>query len=160
MDYLWSPWRYQYITKSAPLSGCVFCLAPAANNDEDMLIVHRGTYNYVILNRFPYTSGHLMVVPYAHLSMLTALPVETLTERAMLTQTAQRCLEAVYRPAGLNLGMNQGECAGAGVAAHLHMHLVPRWVGDANFMTITGETRVLPEDLAVTYRRVSAAFRE
>lgn len=158
MDYLWSPWRYQYIAKSA-VPGCIFCLAPAANNDQEMLIVHRGVHNYVILNRYPYTSGHAMVVPYDHISLLTALPADTLTELIQLTQLTQRHLQALYRPAGMNLGMNQGECAGAGVAGHLHMHLVPRWVGDANFMTITGETRVLPEDLSLTYTRLAEAFQ-
>lgn len=158
MDYLWSPWRYRYISQADSSSGCIFCQAPASGNDRDALIVHRDRLNYVILNRFPYTSGHLMIVPYAHIASVTETPADTLQELTLLAQRSQRILEAEYRPAGLNWGINQGECAGAGVAGHLHLHLVPRWVGDANFMTITGETRVLPEELDQTYSRISAGF--
>lgn len=122
------------------------------------MIVHRARLNYVILNRYPYTSGHLMVVPYQHVASALDVPAETLQEMILLAQTSQSHLQTLYRPSGLNWGMNQGECAGAGVAGHLHLHLVPRWVGDASFMSVVGETRVLPELIQDTYARLSAAF--
>lgn len=159
MDYLWTPWRYQYLVASGKPDGCVFCNAPQDGDDRRALIVHRATYNYVILNRFPYTNGHLMVVPYRHVASLQDLDPETLTELILLAQTAERILRAVYRPDGLNFGMNLGASAGAGIAGHLHLHGLPRWMGDANFMTVVGETRVLPEDLSVTWQRLRDAFR-
>ncbi len=130
----------------------------AANRDEENLIVHRGEHNFVVLNRFPYTSGHLMIVPYRHAADLAGITEEAAAELMALTRTAERHLRWLYRPDGLNLGMNMGESAGAGVAGHIHMHVLPRWTGDANFMTTVGETRVLPEDLTVTWRRVKEAF--
>ncbi len=162
MDYLWSPWRYRYVTANREgdndPSTCVFCAAAACPDDEKVLIVHRGKHNYVILNRFPYTSGHVMVVPYEHLATLEALPDETLVEMTMLSRDCEKHLRALYRPDGLNLGLNIGHAAGAGVAGHLHMHVLPRWTGDVNFMTPIAETRVLPEDLSVTWQRLRAAF--
>ena len=158
MDYLWTPWRYQYITGQAKPEGCVFCAAAKSEDDRAHLVVHRGVHAYVILNRFPYTSGHVMVVPYAHVATLLDLTEEALAEMMRLARDTERHLRAVYRPDGLNLGMNLGESAGAGIAGHLHLHALPRWTGDTNFMTVAGETRVLPEDLEVTWCRLRDAF--
>jgi ATP adenylyltransferase len=158
MDYLWTPWRYQYITHTGEASECVFCAAAQCQDDKASLVVHRGARNFVILNRFPYTSGHIMVVPYEHAATLEELPDETLVDLMRLARASEKSLRSVYRPEGLNLGMNIGRSAGAGIAGHLHLHLLPRWTGDTNFMTVVGETRVLPEDLAVTWERLRAAF--
>jgi ATP adenylyltransferase len=128
------------------------------SHDEANLIVHRGSRNFVVLNRYPYNSGHLMVVPFGHVPDLADVDEDTASEMMSLTRQASRCLRAVYRPDGLNLGMNIGESAGAGIAAHIHMHVLPRWRGDANFMTTVSETRVLPEDLNDTWRRIREAF--
>jgi len=130
----------------------------AAEIDRETLIVHRARHNFVVLNRFPYTSGHLMVVPYVHVSDLESLNDETAGEMMALTRASERHIRAIYRPDGLNLGMNIGESAGAGIAAHIHMHVLPRWTGDANFISTIGETRVLPEELDATWHRLSAAF--
>ena len=132
----------------------------AENRDEENLIVFRGNLNFVVLNRFPYTSGHLMIVPYVHAPALSEISPETADEMIRLTQSAERHLRAAYRPDGLNLGMNIGESAGAGIAGHIHMHALPRWRGDSNFMTTIGETRVLPEELGVTWRKLRDAFSE
>ena len=158
MDYLWSPWRYQYLTAARKPDGCVFCIMAAEDRDEENLIVYRGALNFVVLNKFPYTSGHLMVVPYVHTSELAAVAEETAAEMMALMRLSERHLRAVYRPDGLNLGMNIGESAGAGIAGHIHMHVLPRWHADANFMTTIAETRVLPEEIHVTWRRVHEAF--
>jgi ATP adenylyltransferase len=131
----------------------------SADQDEEWLIVFRGEHNLVVLNRYPYTSGHLMVVPYRHVSDLSGLDDAIAAELMALTRASERHLRSVYRPDGLNLGMNIGESAGAGIAGHIHMHVLPRWTGDANFMTTVGQTRVLPEDLNVTWRRLKEAFR-
>jgi ATP adenylyltransferase len=158
MDYLWTPWRYQYIADASKSGGCIFCEAIAANDDAKMLVVFRGKKNYIILNRYPYTSGHVMVVPFAHVSEFAAAEGETLAEMMQLAQRLQVALEKSYRPEGYNLGMNLGRAAGAGVVGHIHLHVLPRWCGDSNFMTVTGETRVEPEDLATTYEKLRAAL--
>lgn len=158
MDYLWTPWRYSYITGAEPPQGCVFCSAAQADDDRENLIVYRGERNFVILNRFPYTNGHVMVVPYDHLGTLERMPDDTLVEMMRLARQSEKHLRAIYRPDGLNLGMNLGRSAGAGIADHVHMHILPRWTGDTNFMTVTGETRVLPEDLPITWEKLTAAF--
>ncbi len=157
MDYLWTPWRFNYVTKAGAPVGCVFCGASAATDDREALIVHRAAYNFVILNRFPYTNGHVMVVPYLHVSTLQDLPEPALLEMIRLAQEAEKHLRAIYRPDGVNLGMNIGQSAGAGIASHIHMHILPRWTGDTNFMTVTGETRVLPETLEATWERLRQA---
>jgi len=123
-----------------------------------MLVVHRAAANFVILNRFPYTSGHVMVVPVQHVATLEELSEEALVEMFRLARDCERHLRAIYRPEGLNLGMNIGKSAGAGIAGHLHLHILPRWTGDTNFMTVVGETRVLPEDLTVTWERLREAW--
>ncbi|HWB85561.1 MAG TPA: HIT domain-containing protein [Bryobacteraceae bacterium] len=160
MDYLWTPWRYSYITKTGEQTECVFCAAAQPGNDREMLVVHRAAHNYVILNRFPYTSGHFMVVPYEHLPTLEDLPDETLTELIRLAQAGEKHLRAIYHPEGLNLGMNIGRSAGAGIAGHVHLHVLPRWNGDTNFMTAVSETRVLPEALEVTWEKLRKAYSD
>ena len=160
MDYLWTPWRYRYVTSTADQGECVFCAAAKATSDRESLVVHRASRNFVILNRFPYTSGHIMVVPYDHVASLEDLPDEALVEMIRLAREAEKRLRALYRPDGLNIGINLGKSAGAGIAGHLHLHAMPRWVGDTNFMTTVAETRVLPEDLETTWRRLRAAFAE
>jgi len=159
MDFLWSPWRYDYLASSGRKpSTCVFCVTEDRTRDAERLIVFRGVHNFIILNLFPYTSGHVMVAPYAHLDTIAHADREQLSEMMQLSQRATAALQKLYRPDGFNLGMNLGTAAGAGIREHFHLHIVPRWVGDANFMTVTGETRVLPEDLSVTYRRLSEAL--
>jgi ATP adenylyltransferase len=158
MDYLWTPWRYRYIADASKDEGCVFCSAVALNNDRQALIVLRGLRNFVILNAFPYTSGHVMVVPYQHTADLPATDPETLAEMMVLAQRGQVALENIYHPQGYNLGMNLGRAAGAGVTGHLHLHVLPRWSGDSNFMTVVAETRVEPEDLSTTYEKLHAAL--
>jgi ATP adenylyltransferase len=158
MDYLWTPWRYAYISTADKSVGCIFCDAIKADDDHATRVVHRGTHCYVILNTFPYTNGHVMIVPYAHLDELRKLPAESSAEMMVLCQRVEGILREIYRPDGINLGMNLGKAAGAGVAGHLHMHMLPRWVADANFMTVVGETRVLPETLETTYEKLRNAF--
>ena len=157
MDYLWTPWRYAYVSGAAPEPDCVFCNAPKGT-DEESRIVHRGTHCYVILNIFPYTSGHVMIVPYAHLDELHKLPAAAAQEMMTLTQRMEVVLRDLYHPDGINLGMNLGKAAGAGVEGHIHMHILPRCVADANFVSVIGETRVLPEALEVTWERVRKAL--
>jgi ATP adenylyltransferase len=158
MDYLWTPWRYRYIADAAKDEGCVFCAALAIKNDAAALIVLRASKNFVILNRYPYTSGHVMIVPYTHSADLAATDVESLAEMMALAQRVQVALERTYRPQGYNLGMNLGRAAGAGVTGHLHLHVLPRWSGDSNFMTVVSETRVEPEDLSTTYEKLRGAL--
>jgi ATP adenylyltransferase len=159
MDYLWTPWRYQYLTALHKPAACIFCsMAERSAPDEETLVVFRGAHNFVVLNRFPYTNGHLMVVPYQHAPDLASITPEAAMELMNLTREAERHLKWLYHPDGINLGMNIGESAGAGIAGHIHMHVLPRWTGDSNFMTVVGETRVLGEVLAVTWQRTRDAF--
>jgi ATP adenylyltransferase len=158
MDYLWTPWRYQYVTKTGDEGVCVFCSAHQSADDALNLVVHRAAYNFIILNRYPYTSGHLMVVPYQHVATLAELSDDALVEMSHLARRSEKHLRAVYHPDGLNLGMNIGKSAGAGIAGHLHLHVLPRWTGDTNFMTVAGETRVVPEALETTLQKLRAAF--
>ena len=168
MDRLWTPWRYQYITgesgeKSADHSSsnasCIFCtLSQDPARDERNFILHRARHNFIVLNLYPYTSGHLLIIPYEHTPDLDSASKETTDELMDLTKRAQTILRAAYRSDGFNLGMNLGRAAGAGVAAHIHLHIMPRWTGDANFMTTVGETRVLPEDLPTTYHKLHGQF--
>jgi len=155
MDRLWTPWRYQYISHAEPSDGCIFCIKGAENKDAENYIIHRGKLNFVLLNLYPYTNGHLMIAPYQHVGTLAETPAETLAEMMRLTQRAEINLREAYLPHGFNFGMNIGQSAGAGVAGHIHMHMLPRWTGDANFMSTIGETRVLPEELPVTYKKLT-----
>jgi len=157
MDRLWSPWRMQYVTGTGDARGCVFCDA-LSSPDADALVLHRGRACYVILNLFPYNSGHLMVVPNRHVAALSATTHEERCEMMDLTRLAELALTEAYKPQGLNVGMNLGRSAGAGIVDHIHVHVVPRWNGDTNFMTVVGEVRVLPEDIAQTARRLREAF--
>ncbi len=158
MDYLWSPWRYRYVSSNSGEDGCLFCRISSEKDDKSNYVLLRAERNFAVLNRFPYTSGHLMIVPYAHVASLEEAEPETLAEMMVLARRAEIALRRVYRPEGLNLGLNIGKSAGAGVAGHIHMHVLPRWSGDVNFMTAVGETRVLPEDLETSYERLSGEF--
>ena len=160
MDRLWSPWRYRYVSTAEPTDACIFCVKSQQQNDAENLILYRGRHNFVLLNLYPYTSGHLMVAPYSHVPTLEEADEPTATELMLLTRASQARLRSVYRAPGFNLGMNIGACAGAGVAGHIHMHVLPRWGGDINFMTTVAETRVLPEDIQETYRKLSQAFSD
>ena len=160
MDHLWSPWRYRYISSidNEKDQGCVFCRIATEDKDEQNYVVHRGRLNFIVLNLFPYTSGHLMVVPYEHKASLAELTDDTTNEMMSLAKRSQQALETEYHPDGFNIGMNLGRSAGAGVADHVHLHVVPRWSGDANFVSIVGETRVLPEDLSTTCEKLKRHF--
>jgi ATP adenylyltransferase len=187
MDHLWTPWRYAYITRSDPqarsgvppeLTGwpasedkhCVFCNMLAATDyaiaqgmqpekaEQATHIVHRGKHCFICLNAYPYATGHVMVLPYLHTDSLFKTPPDTAHEMMDLAQQMEASLRSIYRPDGINLGMNLGEAAGAGVANHIHLHILPRWIGDTNFMTTTAETRVLPEALDVTWARLRETF--
>jgi len=158
MDQLWSPWRYQYVQRAHAAEGCIFCQKAESGNDDEDLVVFRGKHNYIVLNLYPYTAGHLMVVPYEHVATLEAASPGTLEEMILLARDGQRHLRVIYGSPGFNIGMNLGESAGAGIAGHIHLHVLPRWSGDTNFMTTIAETRVLTEELPVTYKKLSAAF--
>lgn len=163
MDVLWSPWRYSYIKSAATDSEirksiCVFCEIQQTDNDASRFILHRAKYNYVVLNIYPYITGHLLIVPYEHIGDLEIAAKEITDEMMDLTKRAQTALREAYQPHGFNLGMNLGRAAGAGVANHIHMHIMPRWSGDANFVTTVGETRVIPEDLQTTYEKLQGKF--
>lgn len=156
-DVLFTPWRMAYLTgtSASGSTGCLFCDLQGLG-DSEALIVHRGDRVFAVLNRYPYSNGHVMVAPYAHKAALGELDAGERAELMDLAATLEAALRAEYAPHGLNAGLNLGKCAGAGVPGHLHLHLVPRWDGDTNFMTVVGETRVVPEDLGATWRRVRA----
>lgn len=158
MDHLWSPWRMDYINNKSEEPQCVFCYAAEQAQDAEYLILHRGKNAFIMLNLFPYTSGHLMVLPYEHQPSYENLTAETRAEMMELINTATHVLRNVYNPNAFNLGANIGEDAGAGIAPHFHFHIVPRWRGDSNFMSVTSHTRVLPEDLQVSFQRLKAAW--
>jgi len=161
MDYLWSPWRYAYVSGAAHRDVCIFCeMGSDPARDRERLVVHRGNFNLIVLNRFPYTSGHVMIAPYKHVAALADLDLETLAEMMALARTLETVLRNAYRPDGYNIGMNLGRAAGAGIADHLHFHVLPRWIGDVNFMTAVGDTRVLPEDLNTSYEKLAGFFRQ
>jgi ATP adenylyltransferase len=163
VDVLWSPWRYSYIKSAATDSQvredyCVFCEVQQTDDDKSRFILHRAQHNFIILNIYPYITGHLLIVPYAHVSDLDIAAKEITDEMMDLTKLAQKALREVYQPHGFNLGMNLGRAAGAGVASHIHQHIMPRWSGDANFVTTISETRVIPEDLEITYEKLHSKF--
>ena len=159
MEHLWSPWRLAYITGGAASEGCVFCSA-LSDPEAAPLVVHRGATCFVILNLFPYNNGHLMVIPNRHIASLGAATPDELSELIALTRAAEVALTETYQPHGLNMGINLGKPAGAGILDHVHMHVVPRWNGDTNFMPVLAETKVLPETLQQTYARLYPAFHD
>jgi ATP adenylyltransferase len=162
LDTLWSPWRSAYIASGVADSEsneCILCnLKSDPTKDEANFVIHRASHNFIVLNIYPYISGHLLVVPYEHVSELEAAAKETTDELMDLTKRCQTALREVYQPTGFNVGMNLGRSAGAGIVDHIHLHILPRWAGDTNFMTTVGNTRVIPEDLATTYRKLRDKF--
>jgi ATP adenylyltransferase len=155
---LWAPWRLEYIKQADEQPGCIFCDAATADGDEEKLVVGRGEHAFVLLNKFPYSSGHLMVAPYRHVGELAGLGDEEALEIHRLAQHGLEALGAVYGPEGYNLGWNLGRIAGAGVVDHVHLHVVPRWAGDTNFMPVLADVKVLPEHLSETRRRLAEAW--
>jgi ATP adenylyltransferase len=163
LDRLWSPWRYEYIAAGGAAepesNGCVFCkLRDDRDNDEANFVLHRASHSFIVLNIYPYISGHLLIVPYEHVGELDATKKETTDELMDLTKRCQTALREVYQPAGFNIGMNLGRSAGAGIVDHIHIHILPRWTGDTNFMSTVSHTRVIPEDLAATYQKLYEKF--
>ena len=163
MDTLWTPWRYAYIKSGSDESEsptqCVFCsLQEDPREDKEKFVLHRAEFNFIVLNIYPYISGHLLIVPYLHVGDLDEIPKDVSDELMDLAKRSQSVLRETYHPHGFNLGINLGRAAGAGVAGHVHMHVMPRWIGDSNFMATVGETRVIPEDLAVTYEKLAGRF--
>lgn len=156
---LWAPWRMKYIL-SDKTQGCAFCQALQAGDDERKYIVYRGQKAFIILNTFPYTNGHLMIVPYLHIGDLAELDRETLTDMMALTQKALQAMRQAMSPHGFNVGLNLGEAAGAGIQDHVHIHIVPRWHNDTNFMPVLGDVRVIPEPLSETYQKLLTALRK
>lgn len=154
MERLWAPWRMEYINKAAEEPGCFLCQKPREDNDPANLILHRGESNFIILNTYPYNTGHLMVAPYRHIGDLSLLSEAEAKEHLEMVKLGLKVLAQAMRPEGFNIGMNLGRAAGAGVADHIHTHIVPRWQGDTNFMPIIADTKVLPEMLAATYQKL------
>lgn len=159
MNRLWAPWRLEYVTKKKP-SGCFLCESPSSGDDRATYIVWRGAHAYVILNAFPYNNGHVMVAPYAHLAALEDMPPETAHEMMDLAQLTARVLRKMLRCEGMNVGFNIGAVGGAGLKDHLHLHLVPRWAGDTNFMPVIADTRVIPQALDRTWELLTEGFAE
>ena len=159
MEHLWSPWRLAYINGASDATGCVFCDA-LTSDDASSLILHRGPTCFVILNLFPYNSGHLMVVPNRHIARLAEATPDELRDMMALTRRAELALTEVFAPHGMNMGINLGKPAGAGILDHIHMHVVPRWNGDTNFMTVVGRTRVLPEELPEVAAKLRPVFEK
>lgn len=161
-DQLWAPWRFQYISKAEDKnsSGCIFVDLPAENKDSENLILYRGKTAFVILNRFPYTSGHLMVAPYKHTAILSELNDEELLEINQLVTKCTEWIQTAYKPQGFNIGVNLGSAGGAGIPSHVHWHIVPRWTGDTNFMTSIGELRVIPQSLEDSYELLLKVSRQ
>lgn len=155
MEQLWAPWRIEYIQK-ARQSGCILCLKPAERNDEANFLLYRGEHNFIILNIFPYNPGHLMIAPYRHTASLLDLTDKEAREHFELVKKSLKLLKEVMEPAGFNIGLNLGKVAGAGIADHLHTHVVPRWEGDTNFMPVLSDTKIVSEALTATYRRLKA----
>ncbi|HEY4976671.1 MAG TPA: HIT domain-containing protein [Gaiellaceae bacterium] len=157
-DPLWAPWRLEYISSASEQEGCIFCRAAAAPDDTDSLVVHRGETAFALLNRFPYSSGHLMIAPIRHVGALGELSAQEAAEIHDLSARAIEVLGGAYQPDGFNIGWNLGRSAGAGIVDHVHEHVVPRWQGDTNFMPVLADVRVVPEHLQATHTRLGAAW--
>ncbi len=157
---IWAPWRLAYVKDAAKdlEEECIFCAKPQQGDDDAALIVHRGELCFVMLNLFPYTNGHLMVAPYGHIGSIAEIDSATIAEMMALSQRAIKALEREYGPHGFNVGFNQGRVAGAGVEHHIHMHIVPRWGGDTNFMPVLGDTRVMPQTVEQSYETLKGTF--
>jgi ATP adenylyltransferase len=162
MDYIWAPWRMAYVNKAIAKEdeGCIFCQKPKEDTDEANLIVYRGKLNFIIMNSFPYNPGHLMVVPYRHLGHVEGMTPEEAADHFTMVQKAVKLLKGVLQPAGFNVGMNLGRIAGAGIADHIHTHIVPRWQGDTNFMPVVADIKVIPEAVIATYHKVKAGLKD
>ena len=158
MKQLWAPWRLAFIEQADHDTGCIFCEKPALRQDRQAYIVYRGRHAFVMLNIYPYNNGHLLVAPYQHIARLEDLPAAVLLDLMRLVQRAIKAIRRAYAPEGFNIGINQGRVAGAGIEHHVHLHIVPRWSADTNFMPLLGETRVLPQHLRASYVRLKAAF--
>lgn len=158
MNVLWAPWRMAYVKNARKPAKCIFCVKPKERRDAQNLLLHRGRHGLVMMNLFPYNSGHLLVAPYLHVKSLDQLPDEAALDLLHLTTLSLKALRAELKPEGFNLGINLGRVAGAGIEAHVHLHIVPRWNGDTNFMPLFAETRVMPEHLQATYRKLRAQF--
>jgi ATP adenylyltransferase len=158
MKQLWAPWRLAFVEKASRRSGCIFCEKPALKQDGKSFILWRGRHAYVIMNIYPYNNGHLLIAPYRHIAAIENLPEPVLFDMMRLVQQSLRAIRKAYAPEGFNLGVNQGKVAGAGIEHHIHLHIVPRWGADTNFMPLLGETRVLPQHLKASYQRLKAAF--
>lgn len=159
MEIIFAPWRYKYVSHTDRSNGCVFCEIINSEEDEKNLLLHRADYNIVVLNKYPYTTGHLMVVPLGHNSEPSAERGEEMAELMMLVTRSIQALKQQYSPHGFNLGMNLGQAGGAGIEAHYHMHVLPRWNGDTNFVSVIGDVRIVPENLEDTFRRLRPAFQ-
>ena len=159
MDKLWAPWRIKYITKVKSMKGCIFCSKPKTKNDKNNYIIARTRHSFSILNLYPYNNGHMMVVPYRHVDSLTKLRREELTDLIDLLNETQELLSKTMGPEGFNIGINIGRAAGAGVKGHIHIHIVPRWLGDSNFMSVSASTKVISESLDALYNRLIACSR-
>jgi len=158
MKVLWAPWRMAYIKRARTPAGCIFCLKPRARRDAANLLLHRGKHGFIMMNLFPYNNGHLLIAPYRHVRTLEQLPDDVSLDLMRLTRLALKALRTEMQPEGFNVGLNLGRAAGAGIDSHVHLHIVPRWNGDTNFMPLLGAVRVMPEHLHATYRKLRARF--
>jgi ATP adenylyltransferase len=159
MKRMWAPWRMEYLISNKD-EGCIFCEKPAEKRDGENYLLYRGQHGYILLNLYPYSNGHLMVAPYQHVASLEDLAPEVLTELMLLVNLSLRVLRRALKPQGFNVGVNIGKAAGAGFVNHVHIHIVPRWAGDTNFMPLLAETRIIPELLDETYERLRTALQE
>jgi ATP adenylyltransferase len=158
MEYITAPWREEYVKKVFKMKGCVFCQALKTKNDRQCFILHRGNYNFILLNKYPYTPGHLLIAPYKHMDSIEKAEKKSSVEMIELLKICLRILREEYKPHGFNTGMNIGHSAGAGVADHFHLHIIPRWIGDSNFMPLVGKTKVVLKDLHTTYDQLLSRF--
>ena len=158
MKQLWAPWRLAFIEQVSHGSGCIFCEKPANHQDGKTFILWRGRHSFVLMNIYPYNNGHLLIAPYRHIGALEDLPETVVLDMLRLVQRSIKAIRKAYAPEGFNIGVNQGKVAGAGIEHHIHLHIVPRWSSDTNFMPLLGETRVLPQHLKASYTRLKAAF--